>query len=365
MTRVADFHVNYTAFLDADGTLMRDQVLPTFSLDSAVLKPLYRQMVLTRTFDNKAVALQRTGRLGTYGSCLGQEAVGVGLGAALNPDDVLVPSFREQAAQIMHGSRMEDILLYWGGDERGSQMQSTPQSQDFPICVPVGTQAAHAVGVARAIQLRGEKRAVVCAMGDGATSKGDIYEAMNFAGAWKLPILFYIANNQWAISVPREEQTSCQTLAQKAIAGGFEGEQVDGNDLLAVHDRCKKSLNRIRNGEGPHLIEAITYRLNDHTTADDATRYREDKAVAAHWKRDPIVRLRNHLVNLECWTKQDEEKAIQDAARAVEDAVQNYMHMKPQPVESMFDHLYAELPEAYQHQRAHAIACAAAKAAEE
>jgi pyruvate dehydrogenase E1 component alpha subunit len=196
MNEAASFEIAHTRFLDLDGRAVRE--FPDFARDPQALIALYRAMVLTRAFDAKAIALQRTGRLGTYGSSLGQEAVAVGVGAAMAPEDVLLPSFREQGAQILRGVTMVEILLYWGGDERGSDFAGP--RQDFPVCVPVGTHAPHAAGVALALQLRGARRAAVCVLGDGATSKGDFYEAMNFAGVRRLPLVFVVNNNQWAIS---------------------------------------------------------------------------------------------------------------------------------------------------------------------
>ena len=257
MEIVAGFEICYSRFLDPDGRAVRE--LPGFANDPEELIALYRAMVLTRAFDAKAIALQRTGRLGTYGSSLGQEAVAVGVGAAMAPEDVLVPAFREQGAQILRGVTLVELLLYWGGDERGSDFAGP--RQDFPVCVPVGAHAPHAAGVALAMQLRGEARAAVCVFGDGATSKGDVYEAMNFAGLRKLPLIFVVNNNGWAISVPRARQSAAETLAQKSIAAGFAGEQVDGNDVIAVREAVERALAQARSGGGPSLIEAITYRL--------------------------------------------------------------------------------------------------------
>ncbi len=307
-------------------------------------------MVLTRTFDAKAVALQRTGRLGTFASSLGQEAVAVGIGAAMRPDDVLLPSFREQGAQFIRGVSMVELLLYWGGDERGSDFAGP--REDFPICVPVGTQASHAVGVALAFRLREEKRAAVCVIGDGATSKGDVYEAMNLAGVWRLPVVFIVNNNEWAISVPRRAQTAAETLAQKAIATGFAGEQVDGNDVIAVRATVERALQRARDEGEPCLIEALTYRLSDHTTVDDASRYRDDAEVSARWKEEPIARLRTYLADAGLWGKEEEDRLLADCNERVNDATEQYLATAPQSPESMFDHLYADLPNALADQRA-------------
>jgi pyruvate dehydrogenase E1 component alpha subunit len=339
--------ITYTRFLEPDGSTCA--ALPAFAREAQELIVLYRDMVLTRAFDAKAVALQRTGRLGTYASSLGQEAVGAGIGRAMRSDDIFLPSFRELAAMFIRGVRMSEVLLYWGGDERGSDFQGP--REDFPICVPVGTHAPHAAGVALALRLRGEKRAALCAIGDGATSKGDVYEAMNLAGVWRLPLVFVINNNQWAISVPRAKQTAARTLAQKAVAAGFPGEQVDGNDAIAVRHVVAGALVKARDGGGPTLIEAITYRLSDHTTVDDASRYRSDAEVSAHWKGEPIARLRNHLVAAHGWSKEQEDALLVECAAAVEAATEAYLTTPVMPPTSMFDHLYAVLPESLQTQR--------------
>lgn len=359
MSTIASFTIDFMRFLDQDGQAV--MTLPAFAAEPSELVRLYRAMVLTRTFDAKAVALQRTGRLGTFASSLGQEAVAVGVGAAMRTDDVLLPSFREQGAQILRGVEMSELLLYWGGDERGSDFEGP--REDFPICVPVGTHAPHAAGVALAFKLRGASRSAVCVFGDGATSRGDVYEAMNFAGVHALPVVFVANNNQWAISVPRQAQTAAETLAQKAIAAGFPGVQVDGNDVVAVRHAVETALARARDGDGPTLVEAVTYRLSDHTTADDASRYRDDADVSLHWAEEPVLRLRKHLANMHGWTKQDEEALIADCTAQVDAAVEAYLATPPLPPEAMFDHLYAVLPESLAPQRA-AVA-AAGKAEQE
>ena len=342
MVTVAHFDIPYTRVLDETGK--PEAQLPEFAADADVLKTLYGWMLLTREFDTRAVTLQRTGQLGTYPSSLGQEAVGVGFAHAMNSDDIFVPSFREQGAQLLRGVSLTELLLYWGGDERGSDF-AVPR-EDFPVSVPVGSQAAHAVGVALAIKLRGESRAVVCAVGDGATSKGDVYEAMNVAGAWQLPMVFVVNNNAWAISVPRGAQSAATTLAQKAIAAGFPGEQVDGNDVIAMRHVTGKALAQCYEGDGPRLIEAVTYRLGDHTTADDASRYRNEADVSAAWRTEPLVRLRTYLTETHGWSRDDEEALIANCQQQIDEAVEAYLATPRQPATAMFDYLYAELPEA-------------------
>jgi pyruvate dehydrogenase E1 component alpha subunit len=327
--------------------------LPTFARDPVELVGLYRAMVLTRAFDTKAVALQRTARLGTYASSLGQEAVSIGVAAAMQPTDVLLPSFREHGAQIWRGVALKELLLYWGGDERGNDFYGP--REDFPNCVPVGSHAPHAVGVALAFKLRNEPRAAVCIFGDGATSKGDVAEALNVAGVWKVPAIFVICNNGWAISVPVAKQTAAAALAQKAVAAGIPGEQVDGNDVIAVRSVVEQALARARHGHGPTLVEAVTYRLSDHTTADDASRYRDDAEVSSHWPLEPVARLRNFLMRSELWDKHKEEELLQECNRVIERAVDEYLATPPLPPLTVFDHVYADIPDELAEQREAAV----------
>ncbi len=340
LTMIAEFHISRTRFLDPSGAAVAP--LPEFARNPEELVALYRALVLTRTFDAKAISLQRTGRLGTYASSLGQEAVAVGVAAAMQADDVLLPSFREHGAQLWRGVSLKELFLYWGGDERGNDF-ARPRS-DFPNCVPVGSHAPHAVGVALAFRLRGEKRAAVCVFGDGATSKGDVAEALNMAGVWRVPAVFVVNNNGWAISVPRSRQSAAATLAQKGIAAGIPSEQVDGNDVIAVRFAVGQALARARAGAGPALIEAVTYRLSDHTTADDASRYRDDAEVSPRWAEEPVARLRAHLTSAGMWDKDKEEALLHQCGSAVELAATEYLEMPPLPPIAMFDRAYAHLP---------------------
>jgi pyruvate dehydrogenase E1 component alpha subunit len=350
-TAVARFEIRYSRFLDPKGNAVRP--LPDFARDRAELVALYRGMVLARRFDTKAVALQRTGRLGTFASALGQEAVPVGIASAMRSEDLLLPSFREHGAQLWRGVSPVEMFLFWGGDERGSDFAGP--REDFPVCVPIATHAPHAVGVALSFKLRREKRVAVCVFGDGATSKGDVAEALNVAGVWHLPVVFVVNNNGWAISVPLAQQTAAETLAQKAIAAGIEGEQVDGNDVIAVREAMTRALAKARAGGGPHLIEALTYRLGDHTTADDASRYRSGSEVSARWAEEPIARLRNYLVAQGMWGKSDEEQLLAEITLTIERAAEAYLATPPQGPEAIFDFTYEKLPDDLAEQREAAL----------
>lgn len=348
MSVIARFEIEHTQFLDPRGEVVRP--LPDFAQEPRNLIPLYCNMVLTRTYDARAVALQRTGQLGTFASSLGQEAVGTAIGATMGPEDVLFPTYRESGAQLMRGVTMAEMLRYWSGDEAGSDFAGP--REDFPVCVTIAAHCCHAVGAARAFQIRRQPRVAVCAFGDGATSKGDFYEAINLAGVWKLPVVFVCINNGWAISVPRGRQTAAETLAQKAVAAGFEGAQVDGNDVIAVRHAMDAALEIARAGGGPTLIEALTYRLTDHTTADDARRYRDDAEVSAHWREDPIARLRQYLVEAGAWGREQEEAAVSAATAEMDQAAEAYLATAAQPLGAMFDHTFATLPASLAAQRA-------------
>lgn len=350
-TVVAEFEIPYTQLLTPDGNL--SGILPEFAKDPTTLVQLYRQMVRARIFDKKAIALQRTGKMGTYAPINGQEAVSTATGHAMRPEDVLVPYYRDYPAQFQRGVKMSEILQYWGGDERGSQFSC--DSEDLPICVPIASQCLHAAGIAFAFKYRKQARVAVVNIGDGGTSEGDFYEALNVAGVWKLPVVFIINNNQWAISVPLSQQTAAKTLAQKAIAAGFAGVQVDGNDLLASRQIIGDAIEKARRGEGPTLIEALSYRLSDHTTADDATRYQPTEEVNQATPKEPIRRFRHFLHQQNLWDENKEKALLEACAIEVQAAVDEYLNMTPQPISSIFDYHYATLPDYLIEQRALAI----------
>ncbi|HEX4044779.1 MAG TPA: pyruvate dehydrogenase (acetyl-transferring) E1 component subunit alpha [Gammaproteobacteria bacterium] len=351
MKIVEQFEIPYYQYLNEKSELADE--IPALAEDQQALLTLYRLMSLVRAIDAKAIALQRTGKLGTYPSTRGQEAVFVGVGHALARHDIFVPYYRDLGTLIQRGVKLSQILLFWGGDERGNGFAD---SDDFPFSVPVGSQPLHAAGAAFAVKYRqqqqqGPARAVLVSCGDGATSQGDFYEAMNVAGAWQLPVVFVVCNNQWAISVPRAAQTAAQTLAQKAIAAGIRGEQVDGDDIIAVTHRTAEALKNAREKHQPCLLEMVCYRQHDHTTADDASRYEPKQAREQAWQKEPIMRLRRFLEAKKIWSTQQEEELQVGCAAEIEEAVNDYLHVAPQPVESIFDYLYADLPEIYLEQR--------------
>jgi 2-oxoisovalerate dehydrogenase E1 component alpha subunit len=348
MKTVAEFKIHHRQILDSRGRSVAP--LPSFAKDAGELIRMYRAMTLVRIFDQKAVNLQRTGQLGTYPSCLGHEATHVGVGAAMAPEDVLAPVYREFGTQLWRGVTMAEILLYWAGDERGSDF-AIPR-QDFAWCVPIATQTLHATGAAMAFKVLKQPRVAVAYIGDGGTSEGAFYEALNLAGARELPVVFVVVNNGWAISVPVASQTAARTLAQKAIAAGIPGVQVDGNDIFAVREVVTEALAAARRGAGPSVVEALTYRLSDHTTADDANRYRSEQEVKAAWDLEPMIRFREFLLNAGIWDTAKELSLQQECADEVEAAVKAHFTTSKPSTDAMFEHLFSVLPAHLQEQRA-------------
>lgn len=352
MTITAQFQIEHLQYLSPDGELVAP--LPEAVKDPTKLVSLFKQMLFVRTFDGKAIALQRTGKLGTYAASLGHEATHVGIGASMRAEDVFAPSYREYGAQFMRGVKPREVLLYWGGDERGNDFE-VPR-HDYPWCVPISTQMLMAAGAALAFKLRNEDRVAVACCGDGGSSKTDFYAAVNSGGAYQLPLILCVVNNGWAISVPRKAQTGAETLAQKGISSGLYCLQVDGNDLIAVLEAMRRANERARSGKGASVIEFLTYRLHDHTTADDARRYRDEAEVNDAWTREPFIRLRNYLTGLGLWDEAQEKTWLEECAARVDAEINAYLQTPVQPVEAMFDHLYADMPLDLQRQRTAAIA---------
>jgi pyruvate dehydrogenase E1 component alpha subunit len=323
--------------LDPQGRLSGD--LPPPLQDRERLVELYRAMVLTRQFDREAINLQRTGALGTYPSGEGQEAIGAWVGLAMRTEDVLLPYYRDVATQIQRGVRLEEILRYWGGDEWG--MHYREQAEDFPVSVPIATQACHAAGVAWAFRYRGQARVAVTTCGDGATSKGDFYESINIAGAMRLPVVFVVNNNRWAISVPLEKQTAAASIAHKSLAAGIDGYRVDGNDAIAVFEVMQEALQRARDEHRPAIVEALSYRLGDHTTADDASRYRPRDELEAARKLEPLLRFKTYLQATREWGEVDDEALYASCREEVGRAVQAYRDFPGQQPGEFFDYIFA------------------------
>ena len=340
-------------FLDEEGRVV-DGATPPLGDDR--VRDLYAHMVRARTFDGRMMLLQRQGRIGTFAPCEGQEACQVGAMAALTREDWFVPAFREAAAALYRGAAMKSILMYAMGFEEG---QAVPDgARDLPVAIPIGSQAAHAVGLAWAMKRKGEKGIAITFFGDGATSEGIVHESMNFACVQRIPVIFFCQNNQWAISTPRRIQTASETIAQKAIAHGMPGVQVDGNDVLAVWQATHEAADRARTSGMPTLIEAVTYRRNVHTTADDPRKYRTLAEEEVWAKRDPIDRVRKYLTARGAWNDADQaalDARLADEIKTAIEEAEAFRNAAPDPL-VMFDHTFAEMPPYLARQRDEAAA---------
>lgn len=348
LTEIEKFNVSYLQILDENGKLDPELEPP---LAEADLLRLYRAMFLAREGDQRMLKLQRQGRLGTFGPTTGQEASVCGPTLAMTEKDWFVGSFRELGGRLMRGETMQQAFLFHNGYEEGNVAPNSERT--LPISIIVGSQALHAVGLAYAMKHKGEKdSAVVVFFGDGATSEGDFHEAMNFAAVWQAPVVFICQNNQWAISVPRHKQTHSRTLAQKAIAYGMPGIQVDGNDALATYKAAKEALDRAHAGEGPTLIEAVTYRMMMHTTADDPTRYRKEAEVEEWRARDPLTRFRKYLEGKGIWNDELQagmEAEIKDEIDAAVKEFESATSFKP---DAPFDHVFGTRHDSIEEERA-------------
>ncbi len=340
--------IDYLSILDENGVL--DESLAKDTLKDEEVLELYQYMCRCRALDETAFKLQRSGRMGTYPQNKGQEAAAIGSGyAAKRGVDWLVPCYRENAALWMHGLPMHYVLLHWMGDERGNQIPEGVKMT--PLCIPIGTQMLHATGISWAMKLQKIPAVAVTYFGDGATSEGDFHEAMNFASVFQTPTVFFCQNNHWAISVPRESQMASETVAQKAIAYGMPTIQVDGNDLFAVFKASREAIERARAGGGPSFIEAVTYRLADHTTADDARRYRDVAEVEAWVGKDPVIRLRKYLTNKGLWSDAKQAELDEGAKTMVSDVVRAAEGIAKPAVTDIFDYTYATIPPELEVQR--------------
>ena len=328
------------SILDEQGNF--DEKLGKGLIPDADLVKLYEAMYACRHLDGVAFRLQRSGRMGTYPQNMGQEATSLGAAYVLNKNDWLVTCYRENCGLFWRGVPMESILLHWMGDERGNAMPR--EHHATPIAVPIGTQMLHATGLAWAAKYRGEKQIACTFFGDGATSEGDFHEAANFAANLKIPVVFVCQNNFWAISVPGHIQCSAPTVAQRGLAYGMECLQVDGNDIFATVWAMRKAAEHARTTGTPYFIEMVTYRLGDHTTADDASRYR-DKAEVEKWKsRDPLIRVRKHMERLKLWNDAKEKELAERTEKLVAEAVARAENIAAPHTADFFNAMYQELP---------------------
>jgi len=329
-------------YLSPDGTLTEAGKEVWDRLSDEKKRDFYRWMVMVRHFDRRSVILQRQGRIGTYAPLEGQEAAQVGSALALGKEDWIFPTYREHGVAMIAGMPLSKIFLYWMGRVEGCRPPEGVRL--LPPSVPIATQIPHAVGAAWAAKLKGESSVAVAYFGDGATSEGDFHEACNFAGVFRAPAILFCQNNGYAISVPFSRQSASETVAEKARAYNFPGIRVDGNDVLAVYDVMLKAVERARAGEGPTLIEAVTYRKGNHTTADDASRYRPKEEVA-EWveRKDPLERYRKLLLSEGLFSEKQEKAWEEECKERIQQAFQEAEKSTPPPATHLFAHVYAEL----------------------
>ena len=337
---VGKFEVKYMQILDEKGNC--DEKLKP-KLKPNEIKRIYESMVLARVYDERALKLQRQGRIGTFASLKGQEAIHVASALAAKDSDWIVPSFRCEGVYITKGYPIENIYQVYGGDERGYNCPKDANVTPFEITV--GTQMLHACGIAWGAKLKKKNIGVLTFFGDGGTSEGDFHEAMNLAGVFKLPVVFICQNNQWAISVPREKQTASETLAQKAIAYGFEGIQVDGNDVFSVYLSVRDALDKARKGQGPMMIECITYRMSDHTTADDASKYRTKSEVKKWEEKDPIERLAKYMLKKKIVNLDYFVNVKKKADEKIDDAIKKYETIEEADPEDILSYVFEKKTE--------------------
>lgn len=349
LKKVLDVSIDYIQIMDDLGNV--DQSLLPQNVNDQKIIDMYKWMSFARALDAKVLSLQRQGRAVTYAPLVGQEATQIGSGMAMGPNDFFVPNFRQHGVFVLRGLPLDAFFLYWKGYEDGNALDK--ELKAVPYIVPVATQLPHAVGIAFAQKYKNTGGAVVTYVGDGGTSEGNFYESINFAGVMKLPVVFIIENNGWAISEPRSEQSAAQTLAQKAVAAGIPSIQVDGNDVLAVYKVTRDAIANAKNG--PTVIECLTYRMSMHTTADDPTKYRNQEDVDKWKPKDPILRVRMYLTKKGLWDDA-KEKAMQDLQlKQIDEGVSKAESFRPDP-KSMFENLYSFIPDTLKEEMDAAVA---------
>ena len=327
--------------IDNDGKVINSKWQP--KLDDKEIVKAYKDMLFSRTADLMTVSYQRQGRIYTFPPNYGQEAVGGATAFVMKEDDWLVPAFRENVTLLARGATLKEIFLYYMGNEDASRFENSKNV--LPISVPIATQFPHAVGIGYAIKYNKEDKVVFSFVGDGGTSEGDFHEALNFAAVWNVPVIFIVQNNQYAISVPFKSQTASDGIAIKSIAYGMRGIQVDGNDYFAMYTALKEASDFARSGNGPSLIEAVTYRKGAHTTSDDPTKYRTKEEEKEWDAKDPLKRLKSYLIDKKVWSEEEEKKIVNQFKKEVDRQFEEAENYPPYKLEDVFDHLYSEKPD--------------------
>lgn len=325
--------------LNQEGKIINPDLDP--KLDKEELLKMYKTMTLGRVADLRAVQYQRQGRMLTFPPNIGQEATQVGSMAALKQGDWLSPAFRELNMMLYKGVPLENIYLYWYGNENGSKFPL--ETNVLPVNIIIGSQVALATGIGMAAQRQNTGAVAVASIGDGGTAHGDFNEAINFAGAVNAPLIVIVQNNQWAISTPRSVASKAATLAQKAVAAGVKGIQVDGNDVLAMYVAMKEAAEHARSGKGPVIIEAMTFRIGAHTTSDDPTLYRDEK-ITEEWKlKDPNERLKNYLIANKMWTEKEDVALDEENNKYVQEVFARVEQTGELPLREIFEYTYSEM----------------------
>ncbi len=334
--------------LAEDGTIVNESMVPQLSDEQ--LREIMRRMVFTRIWDQRAVSLSRQGRLGFYAPVAGQEAAKIASEYALNKEDWVCPGYRDMPQLVWHGYPMYQAFLYSRGHQHGGQVP-----EGVNILLPqiiIGAQIVQAPGVAMGLKLRGKPNVAIAYTGDGGSSQGDFYEGMNFAGAFKLPCIFFVQNNGYAISTPREKQTAAATISQKAVAAGIRGVQVDGMDALAVYKAVEEARAYALQGV-PTLIEALTYRYGPHSmSGDDPTKYRTKEEATGWEAKDPLVRFRKYLEGKGLWTEQEETAVIEEAKETVLAQIKKAEETEKMTVAGLIDTMFEKTPSYLEEQKA-------------
>jgi len=328
------------------------------NLPASELQQLYRLLVTTRLLDERGLAMQRQGRIGFYLQSTGQEASHLGAAYALKASDWLFPAYRQPGILLLRGVDLDQIVCEWlgnsGDTSKGRQMPvhySFRQANFVSISSPIGTQLSHATGAGMAAKIRGDDTVFMTFCGDGGTSSNDFHSGLNFAGVYKAPVVFVVENNGWAISVPCAQQTASESLAIKAQAYGMPGVRVDGNDLLAVYRVCRQAVDRARAGEGPTLVESVTYRMASHSSSDDAARYRDAKQYEAWKQKDPIARFQAYLKHKKLWDPAFEAEVVDTAKARIAAAVERAEARPAMTPDTLFDDVYMNLTPQLAEQR--------------
>ena len=333
--------------IDDEGRVINPDYMPELSPET--IRKAYQTMLFARTADQMAISYQRQGRMYTYPPIYGQEAIQAAAGMIIRRDDWLVPAFREMAVMLAKGVTLKEIFLYYLGNEEGSNFREA--NHVLPICVPIGSQLLYATGIAYSVKYQKKDEVVFPFIGDGGTSEGDFSEALNFAAVWQVPVVFTIQNNQYAISVPVHKQTRSVNLAVKSVAFGMPGIKVDGNDFFAMYKAYEEAAAWAREGKGPVLIEAFTYRKGAHTTSDDPSKYRTKEEEQAWEMKDPLLRLKNYM-RLQNIATDDEDELIASYKEEIDRQFLAAEHYRPYELDDVFKHMYVEMPDDLKRQKA-------------